>query len=157
LLFGGLSFKVPFKSGIGQTGEGVMKLSRRLLSTVLAGAMTTAMAVGFSAVALSAPVAQAATTCVDPGPATNFTTAGGDIDIAAYLAAVGAFNACVSGGSAGGGGTATPVARTLAFTGSDSKQLGALGIALAGVGVGAVVLSRRRRHAHATTGSDVTS
>src|SRR6476660_4576750 len=124
-----------------------MNLTRRIAPLVMAGMMSTGAFVGISA--LTEATAQAAT-CTDPGPATNFTTPGGQVDIAAYLAAVAAFNACVSGGSAGGGtapGASTAPARALAFTGSDSKSLGAAGIALAGLGAGAIVVSRRRRHA----------
>jgi hypothetical protein len=142
-----------------------MKLWQRIAPLVMAGAMMTGATVGVSALAMASP-ANAAITCVDPGPATNFTTPSGGIDIAAYLAAVAAFNACLSGtgagagtaaGTAAGPGTSTPVARALAFTGSDSRELGALGLAIVGIGAGAIAVSRRRRHAEALVDADVNS
>jgi hypothetical protein len=137
-----------------------MKLAQRIAPLLMAGLMTTGATVGISALAMSSP-ANAAVTCVDPGPATNFTTSTGAVDIAAYLAAVAAFNACLSGAGTGGTGAgtaaSTPVAKALAFTGSDSRELGALGLAIVGIGAGAVAVSRRRRHAEALVDADVNS
>jgi hypothetical protein len=100
------------------------------------------------AIALPTFVAAApsgAATCTNPGLATDYKNPDGTINISAYLAAVAAFNACV----AGAGASTTPPAQSppsgLAFTGSDSRELAVLGVAVVGIGVGAIVIARRRR------------
>jgi LPXTG-motif cell wall-anchored protein len=121
-----------------------MRLKKALGSGLAAGA------IGISALLVGAPGAHAATAaqCGGEPSAANFPKAGGGIDVAAYAAAVAAFNACVAGGTTTATTTTAP-AHTVAFTGSNSSELGAIGAAMIGVGAGAVVLARRRRHAPA--------
>jgi LPXTG-motif cell wall-anchored protein len=123
-----------------------MRLKRRVASGIAAGAIAMTML-------FAGGPAHAATNCGTEPTATQFPAAGGGLDIAAYAAAVAAFNACVSGGTAAT--TTTVPASHLAFTGSNSSNLGAIGAALVGVGAGAVVLSRRRRHVSTATGDSV--
>jgi hypothetical protein len=126
----------------------MMSLRNRIGSVVVAGV------IGMSAVAATVPSAHAATVvCTNPGSATNFVNADGSLNLAAYLAAVANFNACVSGT----GVLASTQGGALAFTGSDSTRLAILGVALVGVGAGALGFSRRRRRADATANSDLSS
>jgi hypothetical protein len=124
-----------------------MRLRSRIAPVVVAGL------IGVFAVAATATGAGAATVCTPPGSATDYRTPTGGIDIAAYTAAVSAYNACLEGA-----GTATPTATPaasspLAFTGGDPTELAAFGVALAGIGAGALVLSRHRRRVDATAGT----
>lgn len=104
-----------------------MRFLKRI-STVAFAAVLLASA----ALAVAAPVAQAAT-CTAPKSVADFP------DVASYLAALEAYNKCVSGE----GSTATTSA--LAFTGSQSNQLIVVGVAALAVGGAALVVSRRRK------------
>jgi hypothetical protein len=81
-------------------------------------------------------------TCVKPA-ATDIRTPSGAIDLEGYTAAVAAYNACVGGVSAVKSTTAAP-SSTLAFTGSDSTTVVVVAIAALGLGIGALVVARRR-------------
>jgi hypothetical protein len=122
----------------------MMRLRNRIAPVFVAGV------IGMSAVAATAPAAHADTrVCVDPGAATNFTNPDGSLNLAAYLVAVGNFNACKQ--------VSTTATGALAFTGSNSTELAVLGVTLAGVGAGVLELGRRRRRADAAAGSDLSS
>lgn len=85
-----------------------------------------------AALAVSLPVAHAAT-CTAPKSVADFP------DVASYLAALQAYNAC----TAGEGTTAQTSA--LAFTGTESNHLIVVGVAALAVGGVALAVSRRRK------------
>jgi hypothetical protein len=123
-----------------------MKISRFVAAVIVS------VIVGVPMLTMAAP--SGAATCTDPGTATDYKNPDGTINIQAYLAAVAAFNACVAGENVSTNPpAAAPAASGLAFTGSESRELAVLGIAIVGVGAVAVVVARRRR-ADAGRGGD---
>jgi hypothetical protein len=122
-----------------------MKISKLLAAVVVAAF------IGVPLLVTAAP--SGAATCTDPGLATDYKNPDGSLNIQAYLAAVAAFNACVAGESTSTNPPAAPPASGLAFTGSDSRELAVVGIAIVGVGAVAIVVARRRR-ADAGRGGD---